>query len=86
MRKFRLAAATALVAISLTVPAWALGAGSASTTSQITPTAPARLTSTPPKTGQLPDTGYDLLPETALGLLLLGAGLAVRLRHSRARL
>lgn len=80
------------------MPAGALAAGSTTTTSsQITPSAPSRLTTTtPPATtapsatttaaprGPLPNTGYDLLPETLLGLTLVGAGVGLRLRRARS--
>jgi hypothetical protein len=66
--------------------------GQTSTVSQITPTAPSRLSSTTTTNttttgspdGTLPDTGLDLLPETLMGcaLVLIGAGL--RYRRSRA--
>ncbi len=63
--------------------------GQTSTVTQITPTAPSRLSSTTTSTtgpagGTLPDTGLNLLPLTLIGcaLVLLGAGL--RYRRSRA--
>jgi hypothetical protein len=72
------------------MPAGALAAGSTSTSSQITPTAPARLTTTAATTtrsaaqrGTLPDTGYELLPETVLGLTLVGVGVGLRVRRAR---
>ena len=77
------------------MPVGALAAGSTTTTSsQITPTAPSRLTTTSVTTpatatsttrqgGTLPNTGYDLLPETLLGLTLVGAGVGLRLRRAR---
>jgi hypothetical protein len=34
--------------------------------------------------GSLPNTGYDLLPETVLGLTLVGAGVGLRLRRARS--
>jgi hypothetical protein len=91
MKSLRFAAAIASVGISLATPAWALAAGSTTTTSsQITPTAPSRLTttsatatSTTTQAGTLPNTGYDLLPETILGLTLVGAGIGLRLRRAR---
>jgi LPXTG-motif cell wall-anchored protein len=60
-----------------------LAAGSPS--SQLTPTAPSRL-STPKSTtsGSLPNTGLNLLPETIAGVALLGAGVGLRARRSRA--
>lgn len=94
----RFAAAIVSIGISLATPAGALAAGSTSTSSQITPTAPSRLTTTAttttentttaatgttPQRGTLPNTGYDLLPETLLGVLLVGAGVGLRLRRSR---
>jgi LPXTG-motif cell wall-anchored protein len=67
-----------------------MAAGSTTTTSsQITPTAPSRLTTTgdatttTPQHGPLPNTGYDLLPETVLGLALVGAGVVLRVRRTR---
>lgn len=76
------------------MPAGALASGSTTTTSsQITPTAPARLTTSATTTstatttapgGALPNTGYDLLPETLLGLTLVGAGVGLRLRRARS--
>ena len=74
------------------MPAGVLADGSTTTTSsQITPTAPSRLTttsatatSTASPSGSLPNTGYDLLPETLLGLTLVGAGVALRLRRARS--
>ena len=73
------------------MPVGAIAAGSTTTTSsQITPTAPSRLTTTMPAAtttaeprGSLPNTGYDLLPETLLGLTLVGAGVGLRLRRAR---
>jgi len=78
-------------------PAGALAAGSTTTTSsQITPTAPARLTtpsatpttvtstSTDNRSATLPNTGYDLLPETLIGVALVGVGVGLRFRRSRA--
>lgn len=73
------------------MPAGVLAAGSTTTTSsQITPTAPSRLTTTSPaatgttsQRGTLPNTGYDLLPETLLGLALVGTGVGLRLRRAR---
>jgi hypothetical protein len=91
VKSFRFAAAIASVGVSLAMPAGAVAAGSTTTTaSQITPTAPSRLTSTTPAPaaagphGTLPNTGYDLLPETLLGLTLLGAGVGLRLRRARS--
>lgn len=74
------------------MPVGALAAGSTSTTSsQITPSAPSRLTTTTPAgsttaapRAPLPNTGYDLLPETLLGLTLVGAGVGLRLRRARS--
>ena len=69
------------------MPFGALAAGSTTTTSsQITPTAPSRLTTTTTAApaGSLPNTGYDLLPETLLGLTLVGAGVGLRLRRARS--
>jgi hypothetical protein len=97
VKSFRFAAAIASVGVSLAMPVGAVAAGSTtSTSSQITPTAPSRLTTTsatptttsatPTSTaprGSLPNTGYDLLPETLLGLTLLGAGVGLRLRRAR---
>jgi hypothetical protein len=34
--------------------------------------------------GSLPDTGLNLLPETVLGIALVGAGVGLRLHRSRA--
>jgi hypothetical protein len=92
VKSFRFAAAIASVGISLAMPAGVLAAGSTTTTSsQITPTAPSRLTttsatatSTTSQSGTLPNTGYDLLPETILGLTLVGAGVGLRLRRARS--
>jgi len=79
-------AATAVAALALLLPTRALAANSGNTTAQLTPTAPARLTSparlTTPK--RLPDTGFDLLPEAAIGATLLGAGVALRRRRFHA--
>jgi hypothetical protein len=90
VKSLRFAAAIASVGISLAMPAGALATGSTTTTSsQITPTAPSRLTTTPATTtsttsqGALPNTGYNLLPETVLGLTLVGAGIGLRLRRAR---
>ncbi len=90
MKPFRFAAAIASVGISLATPAWASAAGSTTAASQITPTPPSRLTttSTTPVTvtqhpATLPNTGYDLVPETALGLVLIGTGMGVFVRRSR---
>lgn len=90
MKSFRFAAAIASVGVSLAMPVGAVAAGSTtSTTSQITPTAPSRLTPTSASAtgaaprGSLPNTGYDLLPETVLGLTLVGAGIGLRLRRAR---
>jgi hypothetical protein len=66
-----------------------MAAGTTSS-SQISPTAPSRL-STKPATdsattahaGTLPNTGYDLLPETALGLALVATGVGLRVRRAR---
>ncbi|MGH2863462.1 MAG: hypothetical protein ACRDLT_18450 [Solirubrobacteraceae bacterium] len=73
------------------MPVGAVAAGSTTTTSsQITPSAPSRLTTTSatvtttPQRGSLPNTGYDLLPETVLGLVLVGAGVGLRLRRVRS--
>jgi hypothetical protein len=100
--KTRFAAAIASVGILLATPAGALAGGSTTTTSsQITPTAPSRLTttSTTPTTpttvtssptgttghgATLPNTGYDLLPETLIGFALVGVGVGLKLRRSRA--
>jgi hypothetical protein len=91
VKSFRFAAAIASVGISFAMPTGALAAGSTPTTSsQITPTAPSRLTATTPghgartPRGPLPNTGYDLLPETLLGLTLVGAGAGLRLRRARS--
>ena len=96
VKSLRFAAAIASVGVSLAMPAGSLAAGSTTTTSsQITPTAPSRLTTTTATTpatatsstaqgGTLPNTGYDLLPETVLGLTLVGAGVALRLRRARS--
>lgn len=94
MKPLRFAAAIASVGVSLLAPAGALAAGSTTTSSQITPTAPSRLTTTTPAAtatsggtatpaGTLPNTGYDLLPETVAGIALVGAGVGLRLRRSR---
>lgn len=99
VKSLRFAAAIASVGVSLSLPAGAVAAGSTTTTSsQITPTAPSRLTTTaaavtttttPPATttsaqrGPLPNTGYDLLPETLLGICLVGAGVGLRVRRAR---
>ena len=87
VKSFRFAAATFSIGVSLAMPTGALAAGSTTTPSQITPTAPSRLTTTTtsatPQRGSLPNTGYDLLPETVLGLTLVGAGLGLRLRRTR---
>ncbi len=108
VNKLRLVATTASVAVALTLPAGALAAADLSTQaqsptrSQITPTAPSRLTTTTSsaaatttaasqsssdttatEAGTLPNTGFDLLPETLAGVVLLGTGLALRVRHSR---
>jgi LPXTG-motif cell wall-anchored protein len=32
----------------------------------------------------LPNTGYDLLPETLIGFALVGVGVGLKLRRSRA--
>ena len=104
--KSRFAAAIASVGVLLAAPAGALASGTTTTTSsQITPTAPPRLTTTtatltttsatittPASTSTgtithaatLPNTGYDLLPETLLGFALIGVGVGVKLRRSRA--
>ena len=69
------------------MPVGALAAGSTTTTSsQITPTAPSRLTTTTTAapSGSLPNTGSDLLPETLLGLTLVGAGVGLRLRRAHS--
>lgn len=92
MKSFRFAAAIASVGVSLAMPAGAPAAGSTTnTSSQITPTAPSRLTtstatstSRTPERGTLPNTGYDLLPETVLGLTLVGAGVVLRVRRTRS--
>jgi hypothetical protein len=91
VKSLRFAAAIASVGISLAMPAGALAAGSTTTTSsQITPTAPSRLTTTSATAtsttsrGTLPNTGYDLFPETVLGLALVGAGVGLRLRRARS--
>ena len=89
MKSFRFAAAIASVGVSLVMPVGALATGSTTTTtSPITPSAPARLTTTSAtatsqQRGSLPNTGYDLLPETVLGLTLVGAGVGLRLRRAR---
>jgi hypothetical protein len=83
VKTVRLAALIATCAVSAAVPSQALAAGSPS--SQITPTPPSRLS--PPKSttpGSLPDTGLNLLPETIAGVALLGAGVGLRARRSRA--
>jgi hypothetical protein len=96
--KSRFAATIASVGILLAMPSAALASGSTTTTSsQITPTAPSRLTTTSATvttvtgstgttgpTAALPNTGYDLLPETLIGFALVGVGLGVKLRRSRA--
>jgi hypothetical protein len=97
--KSRFAAAIASVGVLLVTPAGALASGSTTTTSsQITPTAPSRLTTTSATattvtsssagtTGHsatLPNTGYDLLPETLIGFALVGVGVGLKLRRSRA--
>jgi hypothetical protein len=97
--KSRFAALIASVGILFTVPAGALASGSTTTTSsQITPTAPSRLTTSSPTvttvssdstgtTGHattLPNTGYDLFPETLIGFVLVGVGVGLKLRRSRA--
>jgi len=80
--------ATAALA-AVPVPALAAGAPS----SQITPTAPSGLTTpttattpgvTTTTSGNLPNTGLNLLPETVAGLALVGAGIGLRARRSRA--
>ena len=89
VKSFRFAAAIASVGVSLVMPVGAVAAGSTTTTtSPITPSAPSRLTTTSPtatsqQRGSLPNTGYDLLPETVLGLTLVGAGVGLRLRRAR---
>ncbi len=91
VKSLRFAAAIAWVGVSLAMPAGAVAAGSTTTTSsQITPTAPSRLTTTTATAtgtttprGSLPNTGYDLLPETVLGLVLVGAGVGLRLHRAR---
>lgn len=89
MKSFRFAAAIASVGVSLVMPVGAVAAGSTTTTSPITPSPPSRLTTTSPtvtsqQRGSLPNTGYDLLPETVLGLTLVGAGVGLRLRRARS--
>lgn len=58
-------------------PAPALAASSA--TSRLTAKPPSRLART--QHGNLPMTGTDLLPETLVGLALLGAGVGLRARR-----
>jgi hypothetical protein len=65
--------------------------GKTSTVSQITPTAPARLSptttvmtsTTGSSNGTLPNTGLNLLPETLMGCALLLVGAGLRYRRSR---
>lgn len=67
--------------------------GSTTTSSQITTTPPPRLTTTAATvttssggattgTGTLPNTGYDLLPETLIGFALVAVGIGLKLRRS----
>ncbi len=101
MKRLRFAAALGCISAVLATPGAALAgsptsttvyvAGQVSTVSQITPTAPSRLssiTTTTSKTrspdGTLPDTGLDLLPETLLGCALVLVGAGLRYRRSRA--
>jgi LPXTG-motif cell wall-anchored protein len=81
VKSVRLATIIAAAAVSVTLPGQALAAGSPS--SQITSTAPARLTQTRTTSAALPNTGLNLMPETVVGLALLGAGVGLRARRSR---
>jgi hypothetical protein len=95
VKSARLTALIVSAAIFLALPALALAAGhptaapavntgtSTSTTSQLTSTAPARLTNHPghKSSATLPNTGLNLLPETIAGVLLLGAGIGLRARR-----
>lgn len=105
MSTVRLAAALACISAALALPAAAFAGsstskdtptsttvyvgGQTSTVSQITPTAPSRLSSTTTSTtgssgGTLPDTGLNLLPETLMGCALVLVGAGLRYRRSRA--
>jgi LPXTG-motif cell wall-anchored protein len=66
-------------AIAAAAPTQALAAGTS--TSQITPTAPSRLDQSSQQRGQLPMTGANLLPETLIGVTLVGAGVGLRARR-----
>jgi hypothetical protein len=83
VKSVRLAALIVTCAIGVAAPGQALAAGSPS--SQITPTAPSRLsTPKPAASGTLPNTGLNLLPETIAGAALLAAGVGLRARRVRA--
>jgi hypothetical protein len=101
VKAVRFAAAIICISAVLAMPAMALAGSTTSTTiyvggktttvSQITPTAPSRLSSTTSSTsttgssgGTLPNTGLDLFPETLLGFALVMLGVGLRYRRFRA--
>lgn len=71
-------AAIITTVIAIAAPAAAQAAGVAP--SQITAKAPSRL-DTNRQTGNLPMTGANLLPETLIGVGLVGAGVGLRVRR-----
>ncbi|HUY58333.1 MAG TPA: hypothetical protein VMV16_01365 [Solirubrobacteraceae bacterium] len=48
-----------------------------------TKTMQASATTSTAQSGTLPNTGLDLLPETVLGVALVGVGVGLRVHHSR---